>query len=278
MIQGNEMSAFRAIIPAELHSLQQRKEQGDASFRDITELIRGAQEGLHVHGLLARKRLEHVEDTIFPVRKRLGEIIMPWDKPHAQISEIRDDLGNLLQAVRQWKKEDAPHRSEGLSFYAAYAATSVGLLESRPTLAKDRGRGEYEELATECRQLKEVNARLARRLSDAVTDQDMLRTALTARKNGQLRMTESYEGIVRHVGRDDVVVLFEVDDDLVEHTYTRDQFVDSRMPEEGDRLAVYVHVAQLPPEESAEGADETTEGIDELRRRRRNILRGDEEF
>lgn len=95
--------------------------------------------------------------------------------------------------------------------------------------------------------------------------------------NGQLCMTESYEGVVRHVGRDDVVVLFEVDDDLVEHTYTRDQFVDSRLPEEGDRLAVYVRVVKLPPEESAEGTDEAMEGIDE-QPRRRNIGRPPREF
>ena len=91
-------------------------------------------------------------------------------------------------------------------------------------------------------------------------------------------MTESYQGVVRHVGRDDVVVLFEVNDDLVEHTYTRDQFVDSRLPEKGDRLAVYVNVAQFPPEESTEGTDKAMEGIDEQPRRRRNIGPGPREI
>ncbi len=117
-----------------------------------------------------------------------------------------------------------------------------------------------------------------RKYMDNRKTQDVVQAALTARTDGRLRMTESYRGIVRHVGKDDVVVLFEVDDDLVEHTYTRGQFVDSRMPEEGDRLAVFVHVVQLPTEESAETADETTEGTNEVRRRRRNVLRGEEEF
>ncbi len=58
-------------------------------------------------------------------------------------------------------------------------------------------------------------------------------------------MVEIHEG--RHgQGNNSVVVLYEIDDDLVEQQYERDQFMDSWLPEEGDRLAVHVHVFQLP--------------------------------
>ena len=271
------MKDLKRMIPTEIIRLEQRKDQGRASFRDFTKLIRSTEEGLYVHGLLARTRLEHIQETISPVHEKLGEIVILGDKPSWEISEIREDLGNLITTVGGWTKEELPHRSEGLVFYAHFV-TQFHLPKPPPTLAEAPGLGEYDELVTECNQLNAANSNLARRLDDAVRArdeavraQDVVQAALTARTDGRLRMTESYEGVVRHVGRDDVVVLFEVDDDLVEHTYTRNQFVDSRLPEKGDRLAVYVHVAQLPPEESAEGADETTEGIDERPRRRRNI-------
>ena len=41
-------------------------------------------------------------------------------------------------------------------------------------------------------------------------------------------------------------------DELVEQTYERSQFVNHRLPNKGDRLAVYVHVAQLPPQPGKE--------------------------
>lgn len=265
---------------------QQEKEQGEASFRDFPD-IWNPREGIYAHEILARKRLGYVKETVSPFRVRLGEIaIIPEGKPHAEISETEEDFWIQIKSFHKFEKEEAPDLSEGLSFFnACYALTQVDLPERCPTLAEGRGRGEYDELVTECNQLKAENSNLARRLADAVRGRDeavraqvVSQAALTARTDGRLRMTESYEGIVRHVGRDDVIVLFEVDDDLVEHTYTRDQFVDSRMPEEGDRLAVYVHVAQLPPEESAEGTDKAMEGIDEQPRRRRNIGKGPRVF
>ena len=101
--------------------------------------------------------------------------------------------------------------------------------------------------------------------------------ALTSRTGGQLRLAESYEGVVKHVGKDEVVVVYEQGDDLVEHTYTRDQFLNSELPERGARLKAYVHVVQLPikPEDDS---DTTSEDSIEQRRRRRNIRSGSREF
>ena len=76
-----------------------------------------------------------------------------------------------------------------------------------------------------------------------------LLTTITSRTGGQPLMAESYEGVVKHVGDDEVVVLYEQEDDLVEHTYKRYQFLNLELPRKGTRLRVYVLVAQLPPEQ-----------------------------
>jgi len=99
--------------------------------------------------------------------------------------------------------------------------------------------------------------------------------ALASETGGQLRMVESNIGVVRHVGENDVVVLYEVGDDLIEQRYTKDQFLDSKLPELGDRLGAYTYVMQLPPEPE-DDLDTTSEAAIEHRRKRRNILRGEE--
>ncbi len=61
-------------------------------------------------------------------------------------------------------------------------------------------------------------------------------------QNGHLLIFESYEGVVEHVHSDRVTVVFETDDDVVEHDYDRSQFVDGQFPNVGDRITVYIHV------------------------------------
>ncbi len=60
-------------------------------------------------------------------------------------------------------------------------------------------------------------------------------------------MNESYEGQVVSVDGDEVVVVYEISDDLVEQTYQRDQFIGGLLPEVGQRLATVVTVAVLEP-------------------------------
>lgn len=69
--------------------------------------------------------------------------------------------------------------------------------------------------------------------------------------DAKLRMFESYEGVVKHADDDQVVVVYEVEEDLVEQTYIAKQFIDGKLPEVGDRLAVFVYVAQLPVESTS---------------------------
>ncbi len=86
---------------------------------------------------------------------------------------------------------------------------------------------------------------------------------------GQLRMRESYEGVVKHVDEDLAVVVYEVDSNLVEQTYLASQFIERKLPKLGDRLEVSVHVVQLPDEQDdIEGG----KASDEQRRRPKNFV------
>ncbi len=70
----------------------------------------------------------------------------------------------------------------------------------------------------------------------------ILLALLLGQKTGSLRMFETYEGVVDHVHGDSATVVFETDDDVVEHCYDRGQFVDGQLPKVGDRITVCVHV------------------------------------
>ena len=58
-------------------------------------------------------------------------------------------------------------------------------------------------------------------------------------------MTQRYEGIVEHVYEDQVVVVYDVDGSVIEHQYTRKQFVDQVLPKVGARLSVEIVVTEI---------------------------------
>ncbi len=108
---------------------------------------------------------------------------------------------------------------------------------------------------------------------------DTLQNALIAEKNNRLWMFESYQGSVMQVDDDSVVVTYLVDDDYIDQTYRKEQFIGARLPKVGDRLAVYVHIAELPSQ-SKKQTDETmkTGGTDEQRKHRKKAIRPPREF
>jgi len=109
------------------------------------------------------------------------------------------------------------------------------------------------------------NSRLIDHVIERMKANDILQAALIAREGGRMSMFESYEGVVKHVETESIVVLFEIDDELVEHTYKKDQFIGGRLPSIGERLAVYVHVATLPQEKE----DKSTLGEPENGKKRK---------
>lgn len=100
-----------------------------------------------------------------------------------------------------------------------------------------------------------------------------LREVARACREGRLRMAERYDGVVEHVHKDTVVVVYGVGEDLVEQTYERNQFLDRHLPSKGDHLAVFIHVAQLPFPSKKESLD--TEVIHEPYEDWRTPIKGD---
>ena len=104
----------------------------------------------------------------------------------------------------------------------------------------------YDQLCSQYRELQAIVAEMQAQLNERAHANDVLQNVLIARLDAQLRMFESYEGVVKHADKDQVVVVYEVEDDLVEQTYVAKQFIAGELPKPGDCLAVSVQVVQIP--------------------------------
>ena len=92
---------------------------------------------------------------------------------------------------------------------------------------------------------------------------------LTGVSESRLRLSESYEGEVRHNHDSRVVVTFEVREDIVEQTYTSSQFIDGRLPAKGEALVAYIRLVTPPRKESEVAAEDTNVNDAPPRHRRR---------
>ena len=59
---------------------------------------------------------------------------------------------------------------------------------------------------------------------------------------------------VQKIKDDEVVVVFDIDDDIVEHVYHRNQFIDGMLPDVGQRLRVSVRVTDCRTRKDAQPA------------------------
>ena len=151
------------------------------------------------------------------------------------------------------------------------------LQEERRAATRETHR--YDQLLVQFKELQDRHDKLIGRMVERCQASDRLQGALIARENASLRMSESYEGVVKHVSEDTVVVVFEADDDLLEQTYGREQFLDGKLPSEGDAVAAFVHLALLPHEEETSGDGAAPpDPADAARRRRKNVVKGPHEF
>ncbi len=134
----------------------------------------------------------------------------------------------------------------------------------------------HDQLLVEHRALRETVDNLIQLLKQRAEANDALQATLLHHEEGRLCMFESHEGIVMHVDDDCAVVTYSIDDEYVDQTYRREQFVDGRLPKRGDRLALFVHVAEVLKRRE----DETTSGAatDEQRRHRKRAVRPPREF
>lgn len=159
-------------------------------------------------------------------------------------------------------------------------------------------REERDKLANQAQLLQSLNAELRRtvaretrrfdqlqcqvdKLIDCVNQRgkanDCLLSGFISRPDSRLRMFQSYEGVTEDAHGDRVVVVYDVDGKIVEQTYEKTQFNDSRMPEVGTRLAVYVIVAEVEPKPIDPGIEES-DPRDESGSTRRKSLSGPTEF
>jgi len=112
--------------------------------------------------------------------------------------------------------------------------------EARRTASREVQR--YDQLLREYCKLQTQNGQLLNCLRGRCHAVDTAVSLLVKQQNTQLRMIERYEGVVEHIHDDSVTVVFEIDDDIVEHNYNRNQFIDGQLSEIGDRFTVFVHV------------------------------------
>ena len=85
-------------------------------------------------------------------------------------------------------------------------------------------------------------------------------------------MNITYKGAVRSSFGDEVVITFETEDDIIEHTYVRSQFIDEKLPEIETRVVIHLSLV----EDKEEPAKEL--GEDDLRVHRENLIEGSDTF
>jgi hypothetical protein len=76
----------------------------------------------------------------------------------------------------------------------------------------------------------------------------------------KLRMHETYEGQVEHVGENTVVVVYNVNGELVEHTYEKKQFQNGKLPTLGTCLKTFVYVVEQEPKPPTDTESESATG------------------
>jgi hypothetical protein len=129
------------------------------------------------------------------------------------------------------------------------------------------------------KRLDELEERLDRQfniINERARANDAALAALAAKQQGRLLVYEALQGEVIEVSEAEVVVRFDTEDDIIEQTYEVDQFTLGKIPAVGDQLAVYVHVALVPP--PAETVHESKSETHEPPYRRRNVITGDHRF
>ncbi len=152
-----------------------------------------------------------------------------------QSSDLEGELIQLRQQVGKLQQQNELQKSQ--------------IADARRTAARETQR--YDQIACQLAEERQRSADLLDRINERSKNNDLLQSVLIAKNAGRLRMTETNRGVVAHAGTDEVTVVYDINDDIVEHVYQRSQFQDGRLPKEGDRLEVTVHVSEaeaLPAE------------------------------
>lgn len=174
----------------------------------------------------------------------------------ARIGTIRNKhLSRAYEAAIEW---DSPSRTDAEGEPSETITREADELFIQNEILKSR-------LADEQRRAREAiqERDLARLERDRILDfhhslsktNEGLLEALMAKSHGVLCIYEAYRGIVEHVGEDTVCITYETDQEPIEHVYHKSQFLQSRIPNEDDRVAIYVFVTEVDTDESQSSED-----------------------
>ena len=177
----------------------------------------------------------------------LGFVVVPHHgspRPRPAIDESAEEERHEKEIERLRKEVDR------LTIQNELLQTRVA--EQRRSLAREARNAD--KLHAELVAVREQNARFLSMqdryltlLSDRGRANDALVTKMACEEDGLIRMHESYDGQVQHVGENTALVLFDVDGQLVEQTYEKEQFKDGKLPAPGTCVRVLVFVVEYEP-------------------------------
>ena len=204
--------------------------------------------------------------SVKPKPPNITELVISFRPPHSSSSRWQSPEDRPQHQTRVEEVEAPERQIERLQADRDKYAADNQLLQSRVSELQRTANREiqrYDQLLADYSKLQEQRANLQKRnenLIDALIERakanDRLQSILISRADNRLRMTESYEGIVDDLRGDKVVVMYDVNGDIVEQIYERDQFIDGRLPDIGTRLAVFVNVAEVKLRSVESGIEE----------------------
>jgi hypothetical protein len=172
-----------------------------------------------------------------------GDYVSAWHPNSARPKPAEDERQE--KEIERLRKE-----VKRLMFQNELLQTRV--VEQRRSLAReartsDKLHAELVAVRDQNAQILNMQDKYLTLLSDRGRVNDALVAKMAGVEDGLIRMHESYEGQVQHVGENTVVVLYNIDGQLVEQTYERKQFKDGKLPRPGTCVRVLVFVVEYEP-------------------------------
>ena len=164
------------------------------------------------------------------------------------------------------------------SLRAQYEANKTQLADEQRTT--DGYVSQLKEAREQLHEAREQRDTLLYTFKEMKQSNEQLTELLEDKKTGQLLMFQTLYGAVRESFGDSVVIAFETDDDIIEHTYERQQFLDGDLPVEGEKVTVcfYLSYTGEVQDLARRGTTDTEDDLIELRVHRKNLVEGSDTF
>ena len=164
------------------------------------------------------------------------------------------------------------------SLRAQYEANKTQLADEQRTT--DGYVSQLKEAREQLHEAREQRDTLLYTFKEMKQSNEQLTELLEDKKTGQLLMFQTLYGAVRESFGDSVVIAFETDDDIIEHTYERQQFLEGKLPDEEERVKVCFYLSYTGEVQGPvlEGTMETEDDLIDLRVHRKNLVEGSDTF